>query len=182
VENGTTAPSANLTFSYRGTENTIAGISCPGDVLVSQYWNGASWIGVPALNPGSSCVTSGSGSVQANSVSVFTTASSQPFILVKNSNPLSVESFSSPGGLHVTAGQSPSTGDGDVWISITGAENKNIIISITDMLGQRLYTKNLTDISGSYILNTGLQLAGGMYVVNASAGNEFLSDKIIVVK
>lgn len=99
VENGVTAPSGDLTFSYRGSENTIAGISCPSNILTAQYWDvsTSTWI-TPVLGPGSACATSGVGSAQANSVAVLTTTSSQPFVLVKNVNPLPVELLSFAAG------------------------------------------------------------------------------------
>ncbi len=92
VENGVTAPVADLTFSYRGSENTITGINCPVDVITSQYWdaNTSSWI-APAFSPGSGCGTSGVGTVLASGVSVFTTISSLPFVLVKSTSLLPVE-------------------------------------------------------------------------------------------
>lgn len=270
MENGVSAPSANLTFSYRGSENTIAGISCPSDLIAAEYWNSPFWTG-PAMNPGSSCASAGIGTAQANGVSVFTINSSQPFVLVKKNNILPVEllSFSSScdnrkvtvkwstateinndyftverspdalnyqaigivngsgnsstiknysfvdsdplsgtsyyrlkqtdfngmseifsaaslsscgnGGLNVVIGQNP-TIQGDFSVSISGAENKNVRVSVTDMLGQNLYTKNLTGISGSYLLNEHLSLAAGIYIVNASTSDESFSKKIVVVK
>lgn len=87
-ENGVTNPVADLTFSYRGSENTIAGISCGTDVLAAQYW-GTNWT-TPVLG-GSTCYTgAGVGTVSASGVNVFTTTSNQPFILVKNTAPLPV--------------------------------------------------------------------------------------------
>jgi hypothetical protein len=271
MEDGVSAPSASLTFSYKGTENTIAGISCGGDVIAAQYWNGTTWVG-PTLNPGSTCVLSGVGTAQANNVSVFTTTSSQPFILTRNNQLLPVELlafatycenkkvnvkwstasednndfftverspdamnyqsiglvngagtssvqhnyyfvdhdplsgtsyyrlrqtdfngltqvFSSAslsacgsGGLSVEIGQNP-TIDGSIWVSISGAENKNVRVSVSDILGQNIYTKNLTGITGSYLLNASIPgLAGGIYVVSAYTADEMFSQKIVVVK
>src|ERR1035437_7004505 len=90
VENGTIAPTANLTFSYRGSENTIAGISCPTDIITAEYWNGSMWVG-PGMLPGTGCTSAGTGTTQANGVSVFTTNSSQPFVLTKKTNILPIE-------------------------------------------------------------------------------------------
>lgn len=95
VENGVSSPSGDLTFSYRGGENTIAGINCPTDIIAAQYWNTntSNWI-APPINPGSNCVTSGIGTAQANSVNVFGTFTSQPFVLVKKTSFLPVELLS----------------------------------------------------------------------------------------
>lgn len=270
VENGVSNPTADLTFSYRGTENTIAGISCPVDLIAAQYWNGTNWVG-PAMNPGTACVSAGVGTAQANGVSVFTTASSQPFILTKKTSilPIEILSFStncdnrkvivkwstatednndyftverSPdalnyqpiglvdgagnsssvqyysftdtdplsgtsyyrlkqtdfngmteifssasmsscgnGGLNVIIGQN-SIYNGNISVSISGAENKNMRVIVTDILGQNLYTRNLTGITGSYLLNAELQLAAGVYVVSASTSDDVFSKKIVVVR
>lgn len=270
VENGVSAPTADLTFSYRGVENSILPISCPADLIVAQYWNSPNWV-TPALNPGSACATVGVGTSQANGVAAFTTTSSQPFVLVKktgilpvellsfttncdnkkvivkwstateinndfftverspdalnylpiglvngagnssvvqnysfiDTDPLSgtsyyrlkqtdfngmTETFSSSslsscgnGGLNVVIGQNP-TIEGEIWVSISGAENKNVRVSVVDMLGQNLYTRNLTGITGSYLLNEHLPLAGGIYIVSASTSDEVFSKKIVVVR
>jgi hypothetical protein len=272
MENGVSAPMADLTFSYRGSENTIAGINCPTDIIEAQWWNNSisNW-NAPALTPGSNCATAGIGSSQANGVGVFTTSSSQPFVLVKKDKILPVELLSystscdkgkvivkwstateqnndyftverSPdavnffpvgivygagnsttvknysfldsdplsgtsyyrlmqtdfngytqvfsaaslsscgnGGLNVVIGENPSA-DGNILVSISGAENKNICVRVTDMLGQNLFTKNITGLTGSYVLNEHLPLAAGMYVVNASTNDQSFSKKIVVVR
>ena len=282
MENGVSAPTADLTFSYRGVENTIAGISCPADDIVAQYWDVGTtkWVG-PAFNPGSPCTAgAGIGTAQANGVGVFGTTSSQPYILVKKTNILPVEllkfyaecmtdgqasnnrkvlvkwataseqnndfftverspdalnyqpiglvngvlggnsstihdysfidsdpfsgtsyyrlrqtdfdgqteifsaaSLSSCGsdGFNVVIGQNPAL-EGTIWVSISGAENKNVRVAVTNMLGQNLLTKNLSGISGSYLLNEHIQLASGVYVVSAVAGEKVFSKKIMVVR
>ena len=272
MENGVTVPTGDLTFSYKGAENSIAGINCPTDVIAAQYWNNSivNW-NAPALTPGSGCTTSGIGTAQANGVSVFTTTSSQPFVLVKkigilpiellsfttkcdnrkviikwatateqnndyftverspdalnylpvgmvkgvgnsssvqnyfftDSDPLSGTSYyrlkqtdfdgttktfsaaslssCASGAMNVVIGQNP-TIDGDIWVSISGAENKNVRVSVTDILGQNIYTRNLTGVTGSYLLNEHLQLAAGIYIVNASTSDESFSKKIVVVR
>lgn len=263
--NATGTPTADLTFSYRGVENTISPISCPADFIGAQRWNGTNWVS-PPVNPGSACVTSGIGSALANGVTAFSpwilsrmnrfipvemldfsvTCNNDDAILKwstaseKNNDYFTVErsadgtnyqpigfvmgagssstiqnySFAdtdalsgtsfyrlkqtdfdgttevfSPvslsscgnGGLNVVIGQNPTT-DGEIWVFITGAENKNVRVSVTDILGQNLYTKNLIGITGSYLLNEHLQLAGGIYIVNASTNDESFSKKIVVAK
>jgi hypothetical protein len=271
MEDGTVAPTGDLTFSYLGAENTISPISCPTDIITAQYWDGTKWVG-PGLLPGTGCGNT-PGTVytaQANGVAVFTPSSSQPFILTKklgilpielllfstkcndgrvlvnwttaseqnnnfftiersadgtnylpigivnslgnsssaqsysftDADPLSgtsyyrlrqtdfdgkTEVFSSaslsscgPGGFNVVIGQNPT--EGNIWVSINGADNQNIHVAVTDMLGQNLYTKNITGLTGSYILNTQLQLAGGLYVVSATTADKNFSRKIVVVR
>jgi gliding motility-associated-like protein len=52
------AVTANLTFSYLGSENTTA---FPNDTIKAQHWNGTSWD--PQAGPGNLGVTSGVGTV-----------------------------------------------------------------------------------------------------------------------
>ena len=73
---------ANLTFSYRGAENTIT--SNPTGTISSQHWNGATWdakqgtgSGVQGANIGT-CTASGQ-------------TSFSPYILVADDNPLPIE-------------------------------------------------------------------------------------------
>lgn len=271
VENGIVGPSADLTFSYLGTENTIAGINCPTDLVAAQYWDVSTsgWI-APPFNPGSGCVTSGIGTAQANSVNVFGTSTSQPFVLVKKTSflPVDLLSFStlcsnrnvtvkwstatetnndfftvekSPdgvnfvpagfvkgagnsstvlhysftdtdplqgtsyyrlrqtdfngmtqvfssasisscgsGGLGVNIGQN--YGQDDFWVSISGADNSSFFVSVTNAIGQQLFSKDLTGITGSYLLKEQLNLASGIYVVNVRSGGESFSKKLVRVK
>ncbi|GAB4205263.1 MAG: hypothetical protein Fur0023_13890 [Bacteroidia bacterium] len=56
------AVNANLTFSYRGIENTITGPGyCTTDTLKAQNWNGTNWN--PLVGPGNPGVTTGIGVV-----------------------------------------------------------------------------------------------------------------------
>ena len=94
--------------------------------------------------------------------------------------PASVSSCGSNGGITVHMGNV--SYNGHIWIDINGAENNNVRVAVTDMLGRNLYTKYLTDITGSYLLNADLELAGGIYVVSAYTGEKVFSKKIVVVR
>lgn len=96
-------------------------------------------------------------------------------------SPASLSSCTGSNGLNVVIGQNPSV-EGGIWVSINGAENKNVRVAVTNMLGQDLYIKNLTGITGSYLLNANLQLAGGIYVVSASTNEQVFSKKVVVVR
>lgn len=271
IENGVSSPSGDLTFSYRGAENTIAGINCPTDVVAAQWWdvNTSSWI-APPINPGSNCITSGIGTAQANSVNMFGTSTSHPFALVKKTSFLPVEllSFSTEctnhklivkwstasetnsdfftveksqdginfiptevvqaagnsstirhysfvdaepfqgtsyyrlketdfdgttqvlssvfvpscrsGGLSVTIGHN--YGEDDFVVAVSGADNDSFTVSVTDVIGQQLFSKKLSGITGSYVMKERLNVASGVYVVNVNSGNEFFSKKLIRVR
>ncbi len=270
-ENCVTAPVSNLTFSYRGSENTIAGISCPAEDIASQYWTGTAWAG-PALAPGTPCVTSGIGTSLASTVpaAVFSGAVSRPFVLVKKTNILPVEllNFSARcnsekvnlnwatatednndfftidrsadavnyqtlgfingagnsttiknysfvdndplkgasyyrlrqtdfngmsqvfppvitnctnGGFAVVVGQE-GFGSGNFWVSVTGVGLEPVSLSVTNILGQRIYSNDLSGSNGDYLVKENMQLAPGVYIVTASTKAEFFSDKILVVR
>ena len=83
--------------------------------------------------------------------------------------------------LNVVIGQNPSV-EGEITVSITGADNKNVRVTVTDILGQNLYRKDLTGVTGSYLLSERMHLAGGIYIVNASTSDESFSKKIVVVR
>jgi gliding motility-associated-like protein len=71
----TAATTADLTFSYRGSENTTLQ---PGDTIRAQHWNGASWDA--AVGVGKPGVTSGIG----NSGSVSGQSSFSPWVLTRS--------------------------------------------------------------------------------------------------
>lgn len=91
-ENGVSAPVADLTFSYRGAERTIGGLSCGTDLVSAQYW-GTNWV-TPVFNPGTTCTGGAVETSLSSGVNVFTASSNHPFILVKNTAPLPVEFIS----------------------------------------------------------------------------------------
>ncbi|MFN3315343.1 MAG: T9SS type A sorting domain-containing protein, partial [Raineya sp.] len=75
------APGANVTFSYRGVENTLA--PSQTDAIAAQHWNGTDWD--PIYLPGVPAVTTGVGSVTATNLVDFS-----PFVLVRAVKPLPV--------------------------------------------------------------------------------------------
>lgn len=79
------APGADVTFRYRGVENTLA--PSQTDNIAAQHWNGTEWD--PIHIPGSPAVTSGIGSVTANGLTDFS-----PYVLVRVVMPLPVRLIS----------------------------------------------------------------------------------------
>ncbi|GAB4127302.1 MAG: hypothetical protein OHK0045_12020 [Raineya sp.] len=79
------APGANVTFRYRGVENTLAAPQT--DNIAAQHWNGSDW-DAPYMSS-SPAVTSGVGSVTAIGLQQFS-----PFLLVREVRPLPVRLLS----------------------------------------------------------------------------------------
>ncbi len=79
--------SASLTFSYRGTENTLTGINAAPALIGAQYWNGSSWQPSNAVLGSAAGVSGASiGSVTTPVVSSFC-----PWVLSSLLNPLPIE-------------------------------------------------------------------------------------------
>ncbi|MBI3521370.1 MAG: hypothetical protein HY062_18675 [Bacteroidetes bacterium] len=76
---------ANATFSYRGSENTLNALYSPG-FIGAQYWNGTGWMPDNAVIGNAAVVTSGVGSVTASNLSTFC-----PWVLSAVLSPLPVE-------------------------------------------------------------------------------------------
>lgn len=83
----TASVTANLTFSYRGAENTTA---IPIDIFKAQHWNGTGWDA--AVGSGNLGVITGVGTVTASAVSAFS-----PYVLTRASLPLPIELISFTG-------------------------------------------------------------------------------------
>ena len=78
---------ANATFSYRGSENTLNDpLYFAGAMIGAQYWNGTQWVPNNATIGGSASVTSGVGSVLASNLTTFC-----PWILSLALAPLPIE-------------------------------------------------------------------------------------------
>lgn len=110
---GTSNPTASMTFSYRGSENTC---TSPTDVFTAQRWNGADW-DYPLPSGSSAGVTSGIGTVTVTGVSSFS-----PWVLVRRAKPLPVTLLS------FTA---KCTEKGDAlleWITASEQNNSHFII------------------------------------------------------
>ncbi|HET6227074.1 MAG TPA: T9SS type A sorting domain-containing protein [Bacteroidia bacterium] len=73
---------ANVTFRYRGAENTLSNSYNTGNVGI-QHWNGTSWDNIIGI---ASAVTSGVGSVSATGLTSFS-----PYVIVSTSAVLPVE-------------------------------------------------------------------------------------------
>ena len=84
------------------------------------------------------------------------------------------------GGVSVVIGNG--LNNGNIWVSINDGEGQDVLVGITDVLGRRVYLKELRNIPGSYLLNADLQLAPGVYVVNAATASSSFSKKIVVVR
>jgi hypothetical protein len=76
---------ADLTFSYRGSENTLDPLYS-GGFLGAQYWDGSGWMPDNATIGTSAAVTSGVGTVSAPGISKFC-----PWVLSALLSPLPVE-------------------------------------------------------------------------------------------
>lgn len=79
------AVTADVTFSYRGSENTLNALYSPG-TIGAQYWNGTAWMPNNAVIGGAPVVTTGVGSVTAPGLSTFC-----PWVLSALLSPLPVE-------------------------------------------------------------------------------------------
>ena len=82
--NTSSATTANLTFSYRGSENSMT--LNPTGPLRAQHWNGTQWDWPVGAGTG---VVSGVGTATVNGASTFS-----PWILVAAAHPLPIELFS----------------------------------------------------------------------------------------
>lgn len=76
---------ADVTFSYRGSENTLNALYSPG-TIGAQYWDGTAWMPNNAVIGGAAVVTTGVGSVTAPGLSTFC-----PWVLSAFLSPLPVE-------------------------------------------------------------------------------------------
>lgn len=92
----------------------------------------------------------------------------------------SISSCSGEGGVSVVIGNG--LNNGNIWVSISDAEGQDVLVGITDVLGRSVYVKELLNVPGSYLLNADMQLAPGVYVVNASTDSDSFSKKIVVVR
>ncbi len=76
---------ADATFSYRGSENTLNGLYSPG-FIGAQYWSGTGWTPDNAVIGNAAVVTTGVGSVTAPNLSTFC-----PWVLSAVLSPLPIE-------------------------------------------------------------------------------------------
>ncbi len=155
------AVNANLTFSYRGIENTITGSGyCTTDTIKAQNWNGSAWN--PLIGPGNPGVTTGIGVVGPipfTSYGQFVLASVpiSPTVTANNanltcSNPNATVSVQTVGGLGpYTYAWSPNVSStntavvnspGTYSVTVTGANGCNKTVTIT--INQNTVTPAIT--------------------------------------
>jgi hypothetical protein len=79
------AVTADATFSYRASENTLNAMYSPG-LIGAQYWNGTSWMPNNAVIGSAVVATSGVGAVTAPNLSTFC-----PWVLSALLSPLPIE-------------------------------------------------------------------------------------------
>ena len=78
---------ANVTFTYRGSENTLNDpLYSPGALIGAQYWSGTEWLPDNATIGSVASVTIGTGAVTASNLSTFC-----PWILSLSLAPLPIE-------------------------------------------------------------------------------------------
>ncbi len=132
-----TTGTANLTFSYRGAENTTdASFGGPSGLFGAQRWNGALWEPPIGSDAG---VTSGVGTVTASGVSSFS-----PWVLSKINAPLPVYGIHSPAEDQITVYGSET----NIYIEITALQKSHYHIEIYSVLGQKLYARSMAVSSG----------------------------------
>lgn len=95
-------------------------------------------------------------------------------------NAASISSCNGSEGVSVVIGNS--SNDGNVWVSISNAEGQDVRVGITDVLGRRVYSRDLFDVKDTYVLNADLALAPGVYIVNVYTLHKSFSKKIVVVR
>lgn len=86
--NSTAAITANITFSYRGAENTLIP-AYQTSTIGTQYWLSGGWLPNNAVLGGGTGVTAGVGTVTANGLTIA--ASYTPWVLSSQLAPLPVE-------------------------------------------------------------------------------------------
>jgi hypothetical protein len=151
----TAAVTADLTFSYRGAENTLT--TAPLTSLKAQHWNGnlcSGWD--PSVGPGNFGVTAGIGTV--GPVMAQTTFS--PWVLTRATAPLSNTPTASAGidktiyfGGSVQIGGTPTAIGGKSpytysWTPLTGLSSPSVANPIASPLSTTIYTVIVTDAYG----------------------------------
>ena len=76
---------------------------------------------------------------------------------------------------------SPSV-DGNIFVSISGTPNENVLLVLHDVMGNEVYTKALINETGTVTLSIDMRekLSAGVYFVIASSNDKYISKKIIV--
>lgn len=138
------ASTANLTFTYRGAENTMSVPYNTGNVG-AQYWGSAAWLPNNSNIGSAPAVTAGTGSVTASGV-VFTAATFTPMVLSSTGAPLPVELVSFTG-----------TCIGDfaelIWVTASETNNSHFDILRSDN-GEPFHVVGTVDGNGTTSLSS----------------------------
>jgi uncharacterized protein YndB with AHSA1/START domain len=150
-----TTGTANLTFSYRGAENTTdVTLGGPSGLFGAQRWNGVLWEPPIGSDAG---VTSGVGTVTASGVSSFS-----PWVLAKINAPLPVHGIIPPAVDVITVYAS----EENIFIDILARQNSQYHIELYTALGQKLYARSIAVSAGkSHIRLAAVNLASAFYFV-----------------
>lgn len=124
------AVTANVTFSYRGSENTLTSPYQTGQ-LGAQHWNGTAW--EPPVGS-AAAVTSGVGSVTANGLNTFS-----PWVLSSLLAPLPVE---------LTSFEATCMSN-DVFITWSTASEKNNLLFTIERSTDGIHYTGIATVNGS---------------------------------
>lgn len=138
------AVTGNLTFTYKGSENTMS-ISPTGTVKM-QHWNGTAWDAPVGTGTG---VTSGTGSVTVTGATTFS-----PWVAVASSAPLPIELLEFGGVCNknnITLNWSTASENNNDYFTIEKSKNGNSFstLGIVNSTGNSTTVKNysLTDFN-----------------------------------
>ncbi len=174
---------ANVTFSYRGIENTMT--SNPNGPIQAQHWNGSIW----ELPVGSGTgLTVGVGTCTMNGISAFS-----PWVLVSADHPLPIQlldfsaecnhdevainwsTASEVNNKYFTLQKSKDANDFYDLLTINGQGNSNHLVnySFSDkhpFIGNTYYRLKQTDFNGDYtlsnIITTNCNINNGLEILN----------------
>ena len=172
-------PSVVLSLSngatlHTGEADTITAIVSNGGPHVAYQWmlNGTAIAGATtdvyhnnnfSNNDSVSCIVTGSGACG------YTSFNS----VILHILPVGVQQYTSGSGI-ITLMPNPNKGQFTIKGSLGTSQNREVVIEITDMLGQVVYTSKIMPDNGN--INTpisfGNTMANGMYILNLYSGNE----------
>lgn len=189
----TTGATANLSFTYRGAENTMAAPATPADILGIQHWDGTKWNNGSGGAMGTIVTTATAGSNAAGPHTVTGSATFNefsPYVLVSFPNPLPVQWLSLSADcdrgdvtIHWSTASEQNADyftverslDGTNFSAITtkpAAGNSNTIqyysaVDTDPYSGTSFYRVKETDFNGAYIYS-------GTITVNGCAGDDVI--------
>jgi hypothetical protein len=165
----TAAVTADLTFSYLGSENTTAQ---PTYQFYGQRWNGTSWNS--QVGPGNTGVTSGIGIVgPIIGQSIFS-----PWVLALDPVPSNAENINEENS-SISVFPNPSEGNFDV--TFTGFENQSVDVTIYNVFGNVVQEGSITVGNTNYKENIVLENeASGVYFISVKSSSKQKTEKIII--